>query len=255
MGESTVATFNAGASMLGYLYQVRLALLWAIRQSRIGDFSVSIETLDDVSFEANGDPIAVLQTKHSSSGLSDRAPDLWKTLRVWMVGRMSGEIPIVAAKFLISTSTISAGTACSALVPEGEGRDVEAASSRLKQAATTSTNAELKDAFEAFLALGEGERQQLLSSIYVVAGQPNADAIHSHLQAELYHVSLHHQALSVQMIEGWWFKRVIHELVHGGVGIPRAEIDAQISEVQESLKRDALPIDEEIDVLMVAIEK
>jgi hypothetical protein len=258
MGESTVATFNAGASMLGYLYQVRVALLWAIRQSRIGDFSVSVETLDDVSFEANGDPIAVLQTKHSvlsTSGLSDLSPDLWKTLRVWMVGRISGEVPIVAAKFLISTSVISAGTACSALVPEGEGRDVEAASTRLKQAATTSTNAELKDAFEAFLALGEAERQQLLSSIYVVAGQPNADAIHSQLQAELYHVSLHHQALSVQMIEGWWFKRVIFELVHGGGGIPRAEIDAQISEVQESLKREALPIDEEIDALMVALEQ
>lgn len=175
MGESTVATFNAGASMLGYLYQVRVALLWAIRQSRIGDFSVSVETLDDVSFEANGDPIAVLQTKHSvnsTSGLSDLSPDLWKTLRVWMVGRISGEVPIVAAKFLISTSAISAGTACSALVPEAEGRDVEAASTRLKQAATTSTNAELKDAFEAFLALGEAERQQLLSSIYVVAASP-----------------------------------------------------------------------------------
>ena len=174
MGESTVATFNAGASMLGYLYQVRVALLWAIRQSRIGDFSVSVETLDDVSFEANGDPIAVLQTKHSvnsTSGLSDLSPDLWKTLRVWMVGRISGEVPIVAAKFLISTSAISAGTACSALVPEAEGRDVEAASTRLKQAATTSTNAELKDAFEAFLALGEAERQQLLSSIYVEIGR------------------------------------------------------------------------------------
>jgi hypothetical protein len=59
-----------------------------------------------------------------------------------MVGRISAEVPIVAAKFLISTSAISAGTACSALVPEAEGRDVEAASTRLKQAATTSTNAE-----------------------------------------------------------------------------------------------------------------
>jgi hypothetical protein len=90
MSESTVATFNAGASMLGYLYQVRVALLWAIRRSRAGDFSVSVETLDDVSFESNGDPIAVLQTKHSlhgTSGLSDLSPDLWKTLRIWMVGR------------------------------------------------------------------------------------------------------------------------------------------------------------------------
>lgn len=258
MSEPTVATFNAGAPMLGYLYQVRVALLWAIRQSRVGDFSVSVETLDDVSFESNGDPIAVLQTKHSvhsASGLSDLSPDLWKTLRVWMVGRLSGEVPATTAKFLVSTSVPSAGTACSALVAGSDSRDVEAASTRLKQAATTSTNADLQDAFKAFLALDEAERRQLLSSIYVVAGQPDADAIHAQLQAELYHVALHHQALSVQMIEGWWFKRVIHELVHGGSGIPRAEIDAQISEVQESLKRDALPIDEEIDALMVALEQ
>ena len=48
VADETVSTFNAGASMLGYLYQVRVALLWAIRQSRVGDFSVSLETLDDV---------------------------------------------------------------------------------------------------------------------------------------------------------------------------------------------------------------
>lgn len=33
VADETVSTFNAGASMLGYLYQVRVALLWAIRQS------------------------------------------------------------------------------------------------------------------------------------------------------------------------------------------------------------------------------
>ena len=32
VADETVSTFNAGASMLGYLYQVRVALLWAIRQ-------------------------------------------------------------------------------------------------------------------------------------------------------------------------------------------------------------------------------
>ena len=51
--------------MVGYLYQVRLGLLWAIRRSRTSDFTVSIETLDDVSFEVGGKPDAVLQTKHS----------------------------------------------------------------------------------------------------------------------------------------------------------------------------------------------
>ncbi|MBX9793936.1 MAG: hypothetical protein K2Y02_06565, partial [Burkholderiaceae bacterium] len=258
VANETVSTFNAGASMLGYLYQVRVALLWAIRQSRAGDFSVSLETLDDVSFESHGDPVVVLQTKHSilsTSGLSDLSPDLWKTLRIWIVGRRSGEVPATASKFLISTSTVSVGTACAALGPEGAGRDIVAACTRLKQAAITSTNVDLKDAFDAFLALEDSDREQLLASIYVIPGQPDADAINAKLQAELYHVSLHHQVLSVQMVEGWWFKRVIHELVHGGTGIPRAEIDAQISDIQETLKRDSLPIDGEIETLMVALEQ
>ncbi len=87
---------------------------------------MSLETLDDLSFESHGDPVAVLQTKHSvlsGSGLGDPSPDLWKTLRVWMTGRRSGEVPATASKFLISTATVSLGTACAALGPEGAGRD------------------------------------------------------------------------------------------------------------------------------------
>lgn len=254
----SVSSYSAAGPMVGYLYQVRVALLWAIRQSRVGVFSISVETLDDVSFESDGDPITVLQTKHSlnaAATLGDLSPELWKTLRVWMVGFSSGEIPTSTTRFLISTALASPGTACAALGIEGAERSVAEAAKRLKHAATTSTNAELQDAFQAFLALDDNVREQLLNRVYVVSAQPNADAIQAHLQAELYYVSLHHQELSVQMLEGWWFKRVIHELVHQGLGIPRAEIDAQISDIQESLKPDSLPINEEIDELMVALEQ
>lgn len=258
MSDQTVSNFSAGPSMLGYLYQVRVALLWAIRQSRIGDFSVSVETLDDVSFDHGGDPIAVLQTKHSinsTSGLGDLSPELWKTLRVWMTGLSTGEVPQTAAKFLISTAATTAGTACALLGLDPDSRDVSTASARLVHAATTSTNTDLKDIFIAFLALQTVDRERLLSRVYVVANQPNADAINSQLRADLYHVSLHHQELAVQMLEGWWFRRIVQELVHVGNGISRAEIDAEISDIQESLKRDALPIDGEIDSLMIALEQ
>jgi hypothetical protein len=258
MNSHSVSSFGATASMVGYLYQVRIALLWSIRRSRVGDFTVNIETLDDVSFEAAGEPAAVLQAKHSlnaAATLTDLGPELWKTLRVWMVGLASGEVPPQAARFLIATAEAPEGTASAALGIDGPGRDVVEAAKRLKYAATTSTNGELKSAFEAYLALEEQEREQLLSRIYVVPAQPDAAAILEQLQAELYHVSLHHQELSVQMLEGWWFKRVLDELVHPGRGILRAEIDAQISEIQESLKADSLPIDEELDALMVALDQ
>lgn len=258
MTTPSVSTFGASASMLGYLYQVRIALLWAIRQSRVGDFAVSIETLDDVSFETGGDPVAVLQTKHSLNAaavLTDLSPELWKTLRIWMVGLASGEVPASASRFLISTADAPPGTACAALDIDAVTRDVAEAAKRLKHAATTSSNAELQSAFESYLELSDEAREKLLSRIYVVPAQPNAMAIQEQLNAELYYVSLHHQELSVQMLEGWWFKRVLQELVHQGQGIPRTEIDAQIADIQESLKPDALPIDEEIDALMVALDQ
>ena len=46
MKQTSVSAFNAGPSMLGYLYQVRLALVWAVRKSRTADFVVKIEALD-----------------------------------------------------------------------------------------------------------------------------------------------------------------------------------------------------------------
>lgn len=253
----SVSAFGAGASMVGYLYQVRIALLWAIRRSRVSNFTVSIETLDDVSFEVGGQPAAVLQVKHSlnaAATLTDLGPELWKTLRVWMVGLASGEVPPDTARFLIATAEAPPGSACAALGVDGSGRDITEAAKRLKHAAITSSNNDLKSAFDAYLALDETEREQLLSRIYVVPAQPDTVAILEQLQAELYHVSLHHQDLSVQMLEGWWFKRVLNELVHTDGGIPRAEIDAQISEIQESLKPDSLPIDDELDALMVALD-
>lgn len=258
MTHSSVKAFGAGAPMVGYLYQIRIALLWAIRRGRTGDFTVSLETLDDVTFEVGGEAAAVLQAKHSlnaAATLTDLSPELWKTLRIWMVGLASSEIPAVAARFLISTAVAPVGSACAALGPEGQGRDVAEAAKRLKHAAISSTNVDLKTAFDAYLALDEAEREQMLSRVYVVPAQPNAAAIIEDLKVELYYVSLHHHDLSVQMLEGWWFRRVLHELVHPGGGIPRAEIDAQISDIQDSLKADSLPIDEELDALMIALDQ
>jgi hypothetical protein len=258
MVQTSVSKFAASASMLGYLYQIRMALLWAIRKSRVSDFSVNVEVLDDVSFESDGSPIEVLQTKHSLKAmaeLSDLSPELWKTLRIWITGIASGEVPAEATRFLISTADAPAGTACAALGMDGSSRDVAEASRRLQYAATTSTNSSLKSAFDSYLTLDDPAREQLLARVYVIPAQPDANAIHVQLQAELYYVSLHQQDLSVQMLEGWWFKRVLQELVQPRGGICRSEIDAQISEIQESLKPDALPIDEEIDALMVALDQ
>src|SRR5437762_12352307 len=88
--------FDASSSFLGYLYQARLALLLALRKTkRDPGLQVSIERFDDVSFEDSGTPLERIQTKHhigTKGSLSDRSPDLWRTLRVWSEEVLKGEL-------------------------------------------------------------------------------------------------------------------------------------------------------------------
>lgn len=258
MANESVNTYNASASMLGYLYQVRIALLWALQQAKVGEFSVSLETLDDVTFEANEIPISVLQTKHSvakKANLTDTSADLWKTLRVWLVGNASGEVPVETSLFLITTSSITEGTAAQVLCAHAPTRNIPVACSRLRQAASTSSNDALKDVFAAFLGLSHSDQEKLLNRVVVVPDEGNASEILSKIEKELHWMTLHHQKTALENLEGWWFKRVVHELVNDGFGISRTELEAQISDIQESLKPDSLPIDDAIEKLMVALDQ
>jgi hypothetical protein len=57
--------FTAASAAAGYYYQARLALLESLRLSYCDDsIDVAIERFDDVSFEQNGKPLELLQTKH-----------------------------------------------------------------------------------------------------------------------------------------------------------------------------------------------
>jgi hypothetical protein len=70
MSDNSISQFSASEASLGYLYQVRSALLWALRRLKTEpEFLVSIETLNDVTFETTGgDPTELLQTKHHQAG-------------------------------------------------------------------------------------------------------------------------------------------------------------------------------------------
>jgi len=79
--------YSAAASLLGYIYQCRLALLESLKRLKSApDIAVAIETLDDVVFEKDGSPTEVIQVKHHiarKASLTNASTDLWKTIRIW----------------------------------------------------------------------------------------------------------------------------------------------------------------------------
>ncbi|NHZ45188.1 hypothetical protein [Nitratidesulfovibrio liaohensis] len=59
--------YSAAASLPGYIYQCRLALLESLKRLKSApDIAVAIETLDDVVFEKDGSPTEVIQVKSLS---------------------------------------------------------------------------------------------------------------------------------------------------------------------------------------------
>jgi len=115
------------------------------------DFALSLETLDDIVFHhaETDDATEKWQSKHTiefNRTLSDASPDLWKTLRNWIV-----ELDDRNAR-LVLLAVANAGNA-TAKLRAGEGRDVAAALQALERTARESTSAANADYYAAFLAL------------------------------------------------------------------------------------------------------
>ena len=243
--------FSAVDATLGYLYQVRSALLWSLRRLKIEpEFLVSVETLDDVAFETiGGNPIDLLQTKHHKKGcgsLTDASPDLWKTLRIWFEGRASGAIPPTATLSLVTTGEAPSGTAASYL--RAFPRDVPAAQKALDATASSSTNQNLTAAFEAYLAANSSERTVMLDRIVLLDAAPCVADLDNELRQEVYWAAgkEHHSAF-LDRLEGWWLRRVLRQLADAARDrIGSVELESQMAELREQFKQDALPIDEDL---------
>ena len=105
--------FTAAPSVLGYYYQARCALLLLLKSST--DSEISLESFDDISFEQNGTPLELIQTKHTSKtagSLSDSSTDLWKTLRIWSATTMENKFLPSKTIFTLVTTAYAAKQFC-----------------------------------------------------------------------------------------------------------------------------------------------
>lgn len=244
--------FTAGASAAGYLYQARLALLLCIPHVNTGvEVNVSIERLDDVSFETEGAAFDLLQTKHHINRiatLTDASEDLWKTLRIWSVAAKDDpSLPSRARLALVTTGTAPAGSAAALLrpvgaYPTGTKRDPKSSNERLTEVAKTSTNKALAPAFEAFLALSESMRSALLSAVEVLDNQPLIADLERELEHALRLVAPPGKSAAArEMLEGWWWPRVCAALVKAPPeAISVTLVEAKLEDIREMLKRESL---------------
>lgn len=243
--------FDATASMLGYLFQSRYALLDAVRRLKSDNvFTVSIETLDDVVFECSGSATALLQAKHhlnSQANLSDSSADLWKTIRIWCDRFTAGRLPDDTVLYLLTTGQAASGSTA-AYLRRGMERDEKRAQERLDSVAQTSKSEANKAAYAAYRALSVPKKEELLSRIVVLDRTPDILGVETELRKALALVVERARLPDlITRLEGWWFQRVVHHLMDSDKGpILSEELRAELDRSREQFRADNLPIDEGI---------
>jgi hypothetical protein len=208
---------NASHSLIGYLYQCRQALLLAIEETRTSPgLSVSIERFDDVSFEQNGAAVAQIQTKHHAEpgDLTDAGVDLWKTLRIWSeVVSVNPQAAFERQFAIITTATAPEGSIAARLRMDSSTEQQEAALKSLVAAASSLKSKTTAPGREAFLALSEANRRNLVAAIRVFDNAPNITNTRAEIEERLHFaVPAENIESLVDHIEGWWFAAIIKSL-------------------------------------------
>lgn len=239
---------EASGSATGYLFQCRCALLLGLQAiPNAPELEISIEKFDDIAFEAVGEPIELIQTKHhvgKKGNLSDGSVDFWKTLLIWsnLVAK-NVEAPF-RQKFVLLTTAAAPNRSAASYLRLRDRNETEA-DKRLLRVAAESKNKENAKAYEAYRSLPESLRLSLLRAIALLDGSPNIIDLRDEVSREVYYaVSREQIDHFVERLEGWWFGVVIKALAGAAPkGIRVLAIDQRVDELREEFKRTALPVD------------
>ncbi|MEU5257031.1 ABC-three component system protein [Streptomyces longwoodensis] len=250
--------FEASASALGYLYQLRVALQRCVELSRGGiEWSVAIEATDDVqALIGSHTELTQLKKRADNVRLTDLSSDLWKTIRVWSHSVTEGQIDLAETSlYLITTAELPEDSAGFLLQPKASGhRDEQAAEALLVQARQSSKSTTLAKAFEAFDALGTLRRAELISRIEVIGDAPGMNSIREDLlgYASLA-VERRYAESFLQRLEGWFFERASVQMSFPGSDpVTGAEFDELFNDLRNQIGEHNLPIDPDIAALTAA---
>lgn len=247
--------FSAAPSALGYLYQIRYALVLLL-EAKDPNTMVSIEKLDDVAFEEGGDPTQVLQFKHHISHravLTDSSPDLWKTLRIWATKVKDGSLDLSAVILSMVTTATAGPDSAATLLRNDLQRDEKRALQQLIRAGRESKSETVTLSFAAFKELKREGQLALLSRVRVLDGAPDILRARELVQEALRY-STRPQFIGplADRLEGWWFRRAVEHLKDPITlpAISHREAQLQIADLAEQFRLDNLPVDFPVEIEM-----
>lgn len=252
----TKSVFDATPSLLGYIYQVRYALLVGLQKAQylpdIDDCTITIETIDDISTEINGNATDLIQTKYhiSPGNLTNKSPDIWGTVRVWCEKVMSTSSSVVEYPILtlLTTETVASDSLAEVLSITPSLRNETKAFELMNEIASLGGNKANDVAYKAFLELEPVDQMKLISLIYVLPNAPDIQEVKDKIARRFrLCVPKEHIAEFTSRVEGKWFTWAIDAMTqHGSNSIALTDLISFIENTGKEYSPTSLPIDYEL---------
>ena len=240
-----MVTHEATASMIGYLYQVRYALMHLLYEENPST-QISIEKFDDITLETEtGNPLEIIQTKchtERKGDLTDRSTDLWRTIKVWIDSVSKDSTLLENTKFIIiTTASIPDNSAANRI----SSAQFDEAYEILKTVAEEHGNRAHKEYYDAFLEHDESELRTLLSKVKIISGSLNIQDLLNAIKNRIrITCRSNHIDLITERIEGWWIQEVIKALVSDDLVImSQRQLYDKVYVISREYDDDNLPTD------------
>ena len=239
--------FSAGEQGLGYLYQLRFALLQMLQLPE--ETSVFVEKDDDLDFVDVGGRKTLGSLKHKAPGerLTDLSVDFWKSVRIWLTRyKDGGRIESTHRFYLFTTNEVSGTSFLREFLPTTISRAADDPSLvALADTALAETKSEpiLKIANELH-DLNEAEQIDFWRRITIFDRAPRIDDIPGLIKdRHMRSIRREYRDSVFQRLEGWWHDIVL-SLLTGKRLLPiyGYEVSDKLTAFADEYKADNLPI-------------
>lgn len=240
MLTNPIDQYGAGASSLGYEYQVRLALLMAL-ESELDDF-VYIETADDIEIITE-DSRKLLSLKHKKVGnhITDLSIDFWKSVNIWLKRYKENSN---SNYFLITTEDISIDSFLIAFSHLNKKNIDETLIKEIEEKLRSSKNDIMISIIKKLKDFLPSEKLDFFSKITIFHKNLRITDIPKKIK-NTYLTAAHIYRIDeiYERFEGWWYNKIIDCMSNNWIeNISKKEIILKINEINEEYHSDSLPL-------------
>ena len=236
--------FSASEPALGYLYQLRYALLQILRLPE--ETTCFIEKDDDIDFTDAYEGLILASLKHKAPGdtLTDLSPDFWKSVRIWLTNYLNETKKPSSAKYILcTTGKVQVGSFLTAFLPDASlGENLPA---RITSVLGGSESKTIKKTTDLLATLPQDQWTDFFRRITIYDCLERIQDIPELIITEkLRTVRPQFRRPVYERLEGWWTNECI-ELLTGRRQDPfrSSEVSEMLSSITEQFREDNLPID------------